>query len=109
MTSVEKKKIISTARKNLEKFNSVSPTQIRKYLEVLKDPDLEIYEEYEIYIKYQLIRAVGKENMESIVNVIKEIKDLNKGNWRENLAYFFGILWRLKKIDSNKSSGGGKK
>ena len=121
MTAVEKERIINIAQRVFEKVkeSSISDTQIRKYLDVLKDPDLEIFEEYKIYIEYQLVRSIksgknqkqqeqakkDKKAKDAIMNALKE--ELPKGDrWKENLAYFFGILWRLRRIESKKGSGG---
>ncbi len=112
MTAVEKEKIIGYAKEiskmidDLKLNKKLSDTQIRKYLDVLKDPNLEIYEEYRIYLEYQM-RELKNDEMKKLI--LEKTDALKEGNWKEKIAYLFGILWRLRRIEAKKGSGGGKK
>ena len=107
--TMDKEKIIRYAKeisKKIDEFNlakKLSDTQIRKYLDVLKDPNLEIYEEYRIYLEYQM-RELKNDEMKKLI--LEKTDALKDGDWKEKIAYLFGILWRLRRIESKKKSGG---
>ncbi len=95
---MDKAKLCKLAEELAKKHKNgmVSDTQLRNYVNVAKTADC--FEEYVVYLKYQMTRVKDKEKpfmKEAIEKVENSIRNLGDS------AYFFGVLSRYKKyLDS---------
>ncbi|WP_448516530.1 hypothetical protein [Pseudothermotoga sp.] len=84
------------AHEEIKKSQDLSATQIRKYMNVVSSA--QNLEEYILFIRYQLrkkqeIAKIFENDLRDIAKCSESFDEL-----KSNIAYYFGILFRLFKI-----------